>query len=77
MVRKSTAVEAANNFSWQHEDDAHALAKAAEIQADPKRHLNAKKAAIKLAAERMANAQAMQKVAKRPVKTSKVVSKKK
>jgi len=63
--------------SWQHEEDAHALAKAAEIKADPKRHLNAKKAAIKLAAERMLGVKAMKKVATVNVKPLITIGKKK
>ena len=76
MAKNSISVCSPNN-NWMHESDAHTLAEAAAIQSDPKRHGNAKKAAIKLAAEKMRLAKSMQTVAKKPVKIVKSTSRKK
>lgn len=51
--------------AWQARDDAHTLARAKEIKADPKRLLAATKAAKEMAEERAKELSALKSIAKK------------
>jgi hypothetical protein len=49
---------------WQAEDDAHTIARAEEVKADPERLKRAQKAAKRIVEQEKARAKAMEKLAK-------------
>jgi hypothetical protein len=59
-----------STIDWTHESDAHTLAEATAIQTDPKRHANAKRAAGKLATEKLTMGKTMMKIANKAIKST-------